>query len=230
MRCIGPPQDAPLPAPVMQVFWCSPETHTGPPITFDASNRLANHGFAEHHHLYGEHESDATTERVSTPFGQPRPRCLPQHHQSPLWCRRCSSNPTGTPSCLGQRQGSHGGRRRGMMVDIGAFCVTSHPTSPARGCGDGGKHDGGGLVPMQATPGSERRSYFVLCMFPLSGGTISLLRRSIRRLRNSPGKLRWWHRAVYLYLYISYTPVDVRSDRPVLTGGVLVRRHDILTF
>lgn len=44
------------------------------------------------------------------------------------------------------------------------------------------------------------------------------------------GKLRW-HRAVYLYLYIHIVhPVDVRDDRPVLTGGVLVHRHGRLTF
>jgi hypothetical protein len=69
MRCIGPPQDAILPAPVMQVLDVG--ISHGTPIIPHASNSLANHGAAGHHHLPCKGESDGPTARVSTSFGQP---------------------------------------------------------------------------------------------------------------------------------------------------------------
>jgi hypothetical protein len=69
-------------------------------------------------------------------------------------------------------------------------------------------------------------------MFPLSGRHDII----VETVNQTPQELAWEpavvvaSRSVYLYLYHLVHPVDVRSDRPVLTGGVLVRRHGRLTF
>jgi hypothetical protein len=84
---------------------------------------------------------------------------------------------------------------------------------------------------MQATQGQSGETTWYCACFP------SLGRHDIifETVNQTPQELAWEaavvaSRSVYLYLYHMVHPVDVRSNRPVLTGGVLVRRHGRLTF
>lgn len=75
-------------------FWCSPKLTRARQSSSTLVTDLQTMALLSTTHPHHEHESDATTERVSMPFGQPGPRGLPSTLSSlvpamliePHWC------------------------------------------------------------------------------------------------------------------------------------------------